>query len=272
MTEKKLEKDDVIKTLASYTDLNKNDLDYVSTLIINDFPFDDEFLNTPWRMDMLLTASAYLYSKCPGNSDKVVDFKTTNEKLKQRHSSLSLVKGIQEVKELGFIPQYCVVTSTTVLRNMKREYAPRYKEIFNKAIEFSQTPEVKIKRQGRDPRVIAGACFYIVSHLIKKPVTQDSVSNMFNRTPTAIRSNYQLIAPQNFGIIRICISDLPRVQCKNCVHLGEKIPKVKRVGIFRWKEKTVRASSWRCLGNGNVHGDITSITYERICDKFQQIG
>ena len=65
-----MEKNEVINTLSRYVDLSERDIDHISDLLIDAFPFEEVNIgNKPWCLDLLLTASAYLYSKCPGNSD-----------------------------------------------------------------------------------------------------------------------------------------------------------------------------------------------------------
>ena len=226
-------------------------------------------------IDELVTASAYLYSKCPGNSDNVISFKDSNRLLKQKDHGMSLMSGIKKVKELGFIEQYCTITSTIVLRNIKRDSRVEFfTPIFERAIQFSKTENVRKKRQGKSPIAVASACFYIAGILVNRKLTQKQVADMFGVVEVTVRARYQEIAPEN--LVAEFINDTPknisqRVQCKACLHLGSKLPKRK---ISSWNynfyhKPVYRSPGWECLGRGNVFSHIPSVTYKRICSRFE---
>lgn len=261
--------------LKENTDLNTRDIKHIGELISKNLPFGEiNIRNTPWLVEELVTASAYLYSKCPGNSDNVISFKDSNYILKQKGRGMSLISGIKKVKELGFIPQFCVVTSTLILRNMKRDSDVEYfKPIFDKAIEFSETEKVRENRQGKSPVAVASACFYIAAILVNRRLTQKIVADMFGVVEVTVRNRYQAIAPDSFDNTPIRTTVGEKVMCGSCVHLGDKYRLKTRESPFNYYPYRKNKPNpyryvWKCLGNGSVFSHISSLTYKRVCEQF----
>ena len=263
------------------TDLNPRDQEYISNLIHKNLPdpilLNDLIYLSEAHVYEIVVAAAYLYSKCPGNSDKAVDYKVAALAIKKTHghNGASLINGIKYVKELGFIPEYCVVTSTVILRNMKNDESNKqYDEILDAAIEISESEKVRKLRQGKSPSVVAAACFYYASLMENSILTQSDIVLLFNVTEVSLRNFWRHIKPEDDKKRKDLTnrkSNAPRVQCKNCEHVGDKMPK-RRVliisRVFGYEYKNI-SPGWKCLNDGTTYGHISSLTYRRICFKYK---
>jgi len=260
---------DIQNIVTEYTDLNEKDVAFISKLIHEnmDQPITIAGLEQPGNTHVyaVVVAAAYLYSKCPGNSDYVVNYKKAALSLRERReqNGASLIDGIRYVKEMGFIPQYCVVTSTVILRNMKRE-SRQFKDLFDKAIELSDSPKAVKERQGKDPRGFAAGCFYMANILGVKQHTQKMVSDMFGVTEVTVRNRYKSILPDDFDFNQSRHENeiiVPRVQCRDCANLGSKFP----IEHYRgWLgEKKRRSPRYKC--DKHSFNYTSNLTYKRIC-------
>jgi len=209
----KMDKSFIIEVIEkTCTDINKRDRKHIINLIDENIPRDltvlegvnDAYLH---RLIETVSASAFLYSKCPGNSDHAIDYKKLKILLTKMHSRTSLSQGIKSVKELGFIPEFCTINSTTVLRNMKNDkrekilsrngeylFNDEYQKILDHAIINSESKKVKWERQGKSPYSVASGLFYISSIRLFIPCTQLFVSELFNVTMVTVRNRYQALA------------------------------------------------------------------------------